>query len=58
MPSLVGLSGPGIELGSSALQADSLTTELSGKPDLRKWVREKRVLILLKKYLFSSNLLK
>ena len=58
MPSLVDLSGPAIELGSSALQADSLPTELSGKPDLRKWVREKRVLILLKKYLFSSNLLK
>ena len=26
------LSSPGIELGSPALQADSLPTELSGKP--------------------------
>ena len=30
------LPDPGIELGSSALQADSLTTELSGKPNFKK----------------------
>ena len=29
------LAGPGIKLGSSALQADSLPTELSGKPILK-----------------------
>ena len=32
IPSPVDLSDPGIEPGSSALQADSLPTELSGKP--------------------------
>ena len=32
MPSPEDLSDPGIELGSSALQADSLPTELSEKP--------------------------
>ena len=31
-PSPGDLPDPGIELGSSALQADSLPTELSGKP--------------------------
>ena len=31
-PSPVDLPDPGIELGSPALQADSLPTELSGKP--------------------------
>ena len=35
MPSPVGLTDPGIELGSPALQADSLLTELSGKPYLK-----------------------
>ena len=33
-PSPVDLPNPGIELGSPALQADSLPTELSGKPVL------------------------
>ena len=32
MPSPADLPDPGIELGSPALQADSLLTELSGKP--------------------------
>ena len=32
MPSLVDLPDPGIELGSPALQADSLPAELPGKP--------------------------
>ena len=32
-PSLGDLPGPGMELGSSALQADSLLTELRGKPN-------------------------
>ena len=32
VPSPADLSDPGIKLGSSALQADSLPTELSGKP--------------------------
>ena len=32
VPSPVGLPGPGIELGSPALQADCLPTELPGKP--------------------------
>ena len=32
IPSLVDLSDPGIELGSTALQMDSLPTELSEKP--------------------------
>ena len=31
-PSPVDIPNPGIELGSHALQADSLPTELSGKP--------------------------
>ena len=31
-PSLVDLPNPGIKLGSSTLQADSVPTELSGKP--------------------------
>ena len=30
------LSNPGIELGSLALQADSLPTELSGKPEIKR----------------------
>ena len=34
MPSPADLLNPGIELGSPALQADSLPTELSGKPSL------------------------
>ena len=29
------LPNPGIELGSPALQVDSLSTELSGKPSIR-----------------------
>ena len=33
MPSPTDVPHPGIELGSPALQADSLPTELSGKPD-------------------------
>ena len=32
MPSLVDLPNPGIKPGYPALQADSLLTELSGKP--------------------------
>ena len=32
IPFPVDLSNPGIELGSPALQVDSLPTELSGKP--------------------------
>ena len=32
MPSPANLPNPGIELGSPAVQADSLLTELSGKP--------------------------
>ena len=32
IPSPVDFPGPGIELGSPALQADSLPTELPGKP--------------------------
>ena len=32
IPSPAGLPNPGIEPGSPALQADSLPTELSGKP--------------------------
>ena len=32
IPSLADLPDPGIELGSPALQVDSLPTELSGKP--------------------------
>ena len=32
MPSAVALPDPGIELGSSALQADSLPSEPPGKP--------------------------
>ena len=32
IPSPAELPNPGIELGSPALQADSLSTELSGKP--------------------------
>ena len=41
IPSPVDLPNPGIELGSSALQADSLPTELSGKPltTIRGWER-------------------
>ena len=35
IPSPVDLPDPGIELGSPALQADSLPTELSGKPEMR-----------------------
>ena len=35
-PSPPDLPGPGIELGSPALQGDSLPTELSGKP-LVQW---------------------
>ena len=35
MPSPGDLPNPGIELGSPALHADSLTTELSGKLELR-----------------------
>ena len=34
IPSPVDLPGPGIKPGSPALQADSLPTELSGKPSL------------------------
>ena len=34
MPSPVGLPDPGIELGSPALQADSLPAELPRKPML------------------------
>ena len=34
-PSPADLPDPGIELGSTALQADSLPTELSGKPRLK-----------------------
>ena len=39
IPSPADLPNPGIELGSPALQADSLQTELSGKPDEgeREW---------------------
>ena len=41
IPSPVDLSNPGIELGSAALQADSLPTELPGKPSIveviHKW---------------------
>ena len=36
IPSPVDLSNPGIELGSAALQADSLPTELWGKPKMLK----------------------
>ena len=32
------LPDPGIEPGSPALQADSLPTELQGKPHLQKWM--------------------
>ena len=35
IPSPVDLPDPGIKLGSPALQADSLPTELSGKPQIR-----------------------
>ena len=35
IPSLADLPEPGIELGSAALQADSLPTELWGKPILK-----------------------
>ena len=34
IPSPVGLPNPGIELGSPALQADSLPTELSGTANI------------------------
>ena len=34
IPSPGDLPNPGIELGSLTLQADSLPTELSGKPDI------------------------
>ena len=34
-PSPGDLSDPGVKLRSPALQADSLPTELSGKPDLK-----------------------
>ena len=34
MPSPADLLNPGIELGSPALRADSLPTELSGKPQI------------------------
>ena len=37
MRSPADLSDPGIELGSPALQADSLPAELSGKPKLKQW---------------------
>ena len=37
-PSPGDLSNPGIEMGSSALQEDSLPTELSGKPHTL-WLR-------------------
>ena len=36
MPSPVDLFEPGMEPGSPALQADSLSTELSGKPEADK----------------------
>ena len=39
-PSLGDLPNPGIEPGSSVLQADSLLTELQGKPILRQKVAQ------------------
>ena len=41
IPSPADLPNPGIEPGSPALQADSLPTELSGKPVLKLKVRSK-----------------
>ena len=45
-PSLGDLPNPGIEPGSPALQADSLPTELWGKPHLSGWWSSKQLVVL------------
>ena len=56
MPSPVYLPNPGIELESLALQADSLQTELSGKPyNYQK--KKKKIKFLIKIDHFSTKIL-
>ena len=51
------LPNPGIELGSPALQADSLPTELLGKPYSRRWIKKILLWFMSKSVLpmFSSK---
>ena len=51
IPSAGNLPESGIELGSLALQADSLPTELPGKPQTQYWVIAKmQVMFVLNKH--------
>ena len=47
MPSPEDLPDPGIEAGSPALQADSLSTELSGKLTIKSEIRKCGIGMLL-----------
>ena len=57
IPSPVDLPNPGIEPGSPALQADSLPTELSGKPFASSWYLSKFKTVVLRTLLKPSRTL-
>ena len=50
MPTPVNLPNSGIELGSPALQADSLPTEISGKPLNKENETQRREVTCLRPY--------